>query len=116
MAKVHRDRLDAGRQLARALLQYRESDAVVIGLARGGIVVGYAVAEALHLPLRPLVVRKIGAPAQPELAIGAVSETGTSWIDHKLADQVGATTSYVEREMRRKLVEAQRAQGAICQR
>jgi putative phosphoribosyl transferase len=110
MKEQYVDRLDAGRRLARALAQYRDSDAVVIGLARGGIVVAYAVSEALHLPLQALVVRKVGAPNQPELAIGAVSEIGTSWLDHKLMGEVGATASYAEEEVGRKLVEAKERQ------
>jgi putative phosphoribosyl transferase len=100
------DRLDAGRQLADALRAYRDADAIVLGLARGGIVVGFAVAEALHLSLQALVVRKIGAPFQPELAIGAVSETGTSCIDHDIVRRLHASDEYVEKEVARKRTEA----------
>ena len=72
--KIFTNREQAGRELARRL--HREvncKDAIVLALPRGGVPVGYAVAEALRLPLDVLVVRKLGAPAQPELAMGAIA-------------------------------------------
>ena len=71
-----RDRRDAGRQLAAALDRYRGADVVVLGLPRGGVLVGYEVALGLGAPLDVIVVRKLGLPAQPELAMGAVGEGG----------------------------------------
>ena len=68
-----RDRHDAGHALAEKLEHLRGEDVVVVGLARGGVVVAYEVAHALEVPLDVLVVRKIGLPWQPELAIGAVA-------------------------------------------
>ena len=68
------DRRAAGQQLARAL--HPQPDSVVLGIARGGVVVAAAVAEALQLPLDVLVIRKVGHPLQPELALGAVSAHG----------------------------------------
>ncbi|MHB1005155.1 MAG: phosphoribosyltransferase [Chloroflexota bacterium] len=73
---LFKDRLDAGRQLAQALARYRGVDAWVLALPRGGVVVGYEVAVALALPLDVIITRKIGAPGNPEYAIGAVCETG----------------------------------------
>lgn len=70
------DREDAGRRLARALEAYRSEDVVVLGLPRGGVPVAAAVAEALAAPLDVLVVRKLGVPGMPELALGAVGEEG----------------------------------------
>ena len=70
------DRADAGRQLARRLDHLRGRDVVVLGLPRGGVVVAAEVARALQAPLDVLVVRKLGHPAQPELAIGALGEEG----------------------------------------
>jgi putative phosphoribosyl transferase len=87
-----RDRLAAGEQLATALQEYRGSNSVVLGMARGGVAVGYAVAKSLDLALEALVVRKLGAPQNPELAIGAVSETGALWLDQNLV-QVASTSS-----------------------
>lgn len=71
------DRTDAGRQLAGALGHLRGQDAVVLGLPRGGVPVAYEVAVALDAPLDVIVVRKLGFPGRPELAMGAVGEDGT---------------------------------------
>lgn len=70
------DRTDAGKQLAAALAGYAGKDCVVLALPRGGIPVAAEIAFALHAPLDVLLVRKIGAPQQPELAIGAVVDGG----------------------------------------
>jgi len=66
------DRADAGRQLASRLENYRGADLLVLGLPRGGVVVAVEVARTLGAELDVVVVRKIGAPRQPELALGAV--------------------------------------------
>lgn len=66
------DRADAGRRLAEALASYKDRKPVVLALPRGGVPVAAIVAEALHAPLDLLLVRKIGVPFQPELAMGAV--------------------------------------------
>jgi predicted phosphoribosyltransferase len=71
-----RDRADAGRQLSGLLADLRGPDTVVLGLPRGGIPVGYEIARALGAPLDVILVRKIGLPAQPELAMGAIGEDG----------------------------------------
>lgn len=104
------DRLDAGKALARALEEYRNSEAVVLGMARGGVEVGYAVAETLGLALEALVVRKLGAPKNPELAIGAVSETGALWLDHTTVAKTGASEEYIRREIAEQVAEAKRRQ------
>lgn len=108
------DRLAAGRELARHLARYRGSDSVVLGLARGGVIVGAAAAEALDLPLLALVVRKLGAPQNPELAIGAVSETGDRWLDQGLVQATGATQAYIDRETEQQVAEARRRQQAYA--
>jgi len=69
-----RDRADAGAALAAHLLGYRERGPIVIGLPRGGVVVAAEVAAALDAPLDIAIVRKVGAPGNPELAVGAVGE------------------------------------------
>jgi len=71
------DRIDAGKRLAENLTRYRDNDAVVLALPRGGVVVGYEIAMALHLPLDIVVTRKIGHPSNPEYAICAVDALGT---------------------------------------
>jgi len=70
------DRREAGRQLAQSLRRYRGPDTVVLGLPRGGVPVAAEVAAALGAPLDVIVVRKLGVPYQPELAMGAVGEGG----------------------------------------
>ncbi len=71
-----RDRVDAGRQLGRALLHYSDAKPIVLALPRGGVTVAAEVASALHAQLDILLVRKIGVPMQPELALGAVVDGG----------------------------------------
>lgn len=71
--QIFRDRREAGRVLARLLEHYRnDPDVVVLGLARGGVPVAWEVAAALDAPLDTLIVRKLGAPGNPEFAIGAL--------------------------------------------
>jgi putative phosphoribosyl transferase len=70
------DRSDAGRRLAQALLVYRDRQPVILALLRGGVPVAAQVAAALDAPLDLILVRKIGAPMQPELAMGAVADGG----------------------------------------
>src|SRR6185295_9985023 len=66
------DRRDAGRRLAAALMAYRDQHPLVLALPRGGVPVAFEVAQALGAELDVLLVRKIGAPGQPELGLGAV--------------------------------------------
>jgi putative phosphoribosyl transferase len=74
------DRTDAGRQLARALTAYRDKKPVILALPRGGVTVAAEVASALAAPLDLVLVRKIGVPQQPELAMGAVVDGGAPLI------------------------------------
>jgi putative phosphoribosyl transferase len=71
-----KNRSDAGRKLARALASYKEQQPVILALPRGGVPVAVEVAAALNVPLDLILVRKIGVPFQPELAMGAVVEGG----------------------------------------
>jgi putative phosphoribosyl transferase len=73
---MFQDRADAGRRLARELDAYRDADPVVLGLPRGGVPVAFEVARELDAPLDVILVRKLGVPSQPELALGAVGEDG----------------------------------------
>src|SRR3954447_17629698 len=79
---VFADRVDAGRQLAARLQHLRGEDVVVLGLPRGGVPVAAEVASALGAPLDVILVRKVGVPSQPELAMGAIGE-GDVRIVHK---------------------------------
>ncbi len=82
------DRRDAGRELAGRLSEFAEKQPVVLGLARGGVPVAYEVAQALGAPLDVLVVRKIGAPGNPEYGIGAVAEGGVRVLNHEAIRQL----------------------------
>ncbi|HET9647955.1 MAG TPA: phosphoribosyltransferase family protein [Microlunatus sp.] len=78
------DRIDAGRQLAARLGSYAGEDVVVVGLPRGGVPVAAEVAAALNAPLDVIVVRKLGLPFQPELAMGAIGEDGVRVLDQSV--------------------------------
>jgi putative phosphoribosyl transferase len=78
---VFADRADAGRRLARELEAVRGQDVVVLGLPRGGVPVAFEVAAALGAPLDVIVVRKLGLPFRPELAMGAIGEGGVRVLD-----------------------------------
>jgi predicted phosphoribosyltransferase len=84
--RYFRDRDDAGQQLAQALTAYRQPETVVLGLARGGVTVATQVAASLDLPLLALVVRKVGHPLQPEVALGAIAPAGTIVMNIRTAD------------------------------
>jgi putative phosphoribosyl transferase len=101
------DRQDAGRQLAKALKEYADAkETLVIALPRGGVVVGYEVAQALHLPLDIVCPRKIGAPFNPELAIGAITETGEAILSQDLVQSFRIPESYLKEAMEREKKEA----------
>lgn len=92
---MFKDRIDAGQKLTIKLERYRGSDAVVLALPRGGVVLGYEIASVLKLPLDIVVARKIGHPDSPEYAIAAVDDVGNilrnekeiSLVDKKWLDQ-----------------------------
>lgn len=87
--RVFRDRCAAGRELAAALVPLGLENPIVLGLPRGGVPVAYEVAHLLSAPLDVLVVRKVGAPDQPELAIGAVGAAGVVVADEATMALVG---------------------------
>ncbi len=77
-----RNREEAGRRLVEPLLQYRnDSTAIILALPRGGVAVGYQLSLGLRLPLDVFIARKLGAPDNPEYALGAVGETGTIYLN-----------------------------------
>ncbi len=105
-----KDRQDAGRQLADRLLRYKDERPVVLALPRGGVPIGYEIAVALDAPLDIVVVRKLGAPGQPELAIGAVvdGDTPQSVLNQDLVRLLGVSEEYLGREVDRQLREIRR--------
>jgi predicted phosphoribosyltransferase len=96
-ARLFADRADAGIQLAAQLGHLRVQNPVVIGLARGGMPVASEVARRLGADLDVLVVRKLGAPGQPELAIGALAADGTYYLNRELVLQLGVSDAAIER-------------------
>jgi len=92
------DRVDAGKRLASALKEFAGKDAVVLAIPRGGVVVGFEIAKALNLPLDVIIPRKVGAPDNPELAIGAMTEDGTIILDKQLVSYLGVSESYIKTE------------------
>lgn len=107
---MFRDRQDAGRQLAGRLLRYRDERPVVLALPRGGVPVGYEVADALAAPLDIVIVRKLGAPEQPELGIGAVvdGDDPQAILNPELVRLLGVSEEYLSRELERQLEEIRR--------
>lgn len=88
---IFADRVEAGVRLAQALDCFRGPDVVVLGLPRGGVPVARQVADALGVPLDVVVVRKLGAPSHPELAMGAIGEGGVRVVSPDIVRSVGAT-------------------------
>ncbi|MGE0060289.1 MAG: alpha/beta fold hydrolase [Dehalococcoidia bacterium] len=105
---LYRDRKDAGQRLAAALTERGIHHPLVLGIPRGGIPVAVEVARALDGELAAVVARKLGAPGYPELAIGAVTANGASYINGGVALAVGADQRYIEAERQRQVEEAKR--------
>lgn len=109
--RVFPDRRAAGKLLARALAHYAgREDVVVLGLPRGGVPVAAEVAQSLGAPLDVLIVRKLGAPGQEELAIGAIAEGGVRVLNREMVANLGLTRDEIdelarreERELRRRV-------------
>ena len=110
-----RDRTDAGRQLADLLTGYAAESPLVLGLPRGGIPVANEVARKLGAPLDVWVVRKVGAPGQPELGLGAVAEGGALFLDREMMRSLGFSETEVmqtaEREAREVVARITRFRG-----
>jgi len=85
------DRHDAGERLARALEDLYAQEGVVLAIPRGGVVVGSVLARSLAWPLDLIIPRKIGAPQNPELAVGAVAQDGSAVFDRRLLGRLGLT-------------------------
>ncbi|MCL2359800.1 phosphoribosyltransferase [Candidatus Bathycorpusculum sp.] len=102
------DRVDAGKRLAAALAHFRGRDGVVLAIPRGGVVVGYQIADALNLPLDVIIPHKLGAPNNPELAIGAITEDGTTVLDNNVINYLAINNQYIQEESKRQEEEIQR--------
>lgn len=96
---VFQNRTQAGRLMAQKLKKYKNKKVVVLGIPRGGIITGKQLSEFLHCPLDVIVTKKIGAPGNPELAIGAVGAIGEPVINEELAERVGADEKYLKSQI-----------------
>ncbi|HEV2128428.1 MAG TPA: phosphoribosyltransferase [Thermomicrobiales bacterium] len=94
---LFRDRIDAGEQLAEQLTTWAGHDPLVLGLPRGGVPVAAEVARRLGAELDVLVARKVGAPRQPELAMGAVTADGGVYLDTHIVDHLRVPADTLER-------------------
>ena len=103
-----RDRVDAGRRLAKLVADLQLDNPVVLGLPRGGVVVAEPVAAALGAPLDVLVVRKIGAPGHPELAVGALAEGGEPVFEERVLRRLGLVPADVAATVERERAELAR--------
>ena len=108
---MFRDRLDAGRRLAAKLEHLEGEDLVVLGLPRGGVPVAFEVAQALGAPLDVIVVRKLGVPFQPELAMGAIGEDGVLVLQRDVVRMAGIGERELAAVERRERAELERRAG-----
>ena len=106
---LFQDRREAGRKLGAALGKFAGMDTVVLALPRGGVPVGFEVAQALHAPLDVFVVRKLGVPGQEELAMGAIASGGVRVLNRTIIDglaiapeQIAAVAAREQRELERR--------------
>lgn len=103
-----RDRVDAGRRLAKKLANLADSDPLILGLPRGGVVVAAEIARMLGAELDVLVVRKLGAPFQRELGIGAVAPGGIRYVDEPRIAELGVTPQQIDEVAEHELREVDR--------
>ncbi|MCG3205899.1 MAG: putative phosphoribosyl transferase [Elusimicrobia bacterium] len=104
---MFRNRSEAGRKLAQRLSSYRDENPVIVALPRGGVPIGYEVAQHMSAPLDVLIVRKIGYPGQPELAIGAIAdgEKGEVVMNNGMVGETEIPPNYIKEEIATKLKE-----------
>jgi putative phosphoribosyl transferase len=111
MDRVFADRRHAGRELAAALVarpDLRRNDEVVLALPRGGVPVAFEIAVALDAPLGVFVVRKLGVPGQPELAMGAIASGGVRILNDDLIRQLGISDAAIARVVKAEMGELER--------
>jgi putative phosphoribosyl transferase len=108
MWHMFRDRQDAGQQLASLIEERGYERPVILGIPRGGVPVAAEIAKVLDADLGVVVARKLGAPMQPELAIGAITANGASYINQELVSAIGIDDHYLQAVRAREAAEAQR--------
>ncbi len=111
--KLFKNRVTAGKHLAKHLTQYKNhKDTLVFGMARGGVPVAYQVAKALSLPLDVCIVRKLGVPENPELAMGAIASDDVQVLDNKLIQRLGISQNQVKKIYKQEKKELARRERA----
>ncbi len=110
--QAFRDRKEAGRKLADELAGYAGEDVVVLGLPRGGVPVGYEVARRLGAPLDVFLVRKLGTPGQPELAMGAIATGGVRVMNDEVVGSLRVSQEQIEEVAERERRELRRREEA----
>lgn len=99
------DRKSAGVLLAKHLQEFVDKFALVLGIPRGGVIIAGEIAKALNADLDVILTRKLGAPYNPELAIGAISEDGNLYVNKRLATAVGADKDFIAHEKEHQMAE-----------
>jgi putative phosphoribosyl transferase len=113
MIRSFRDRAHAGQLLAQRLARYRDaSDTTIMALPRGGVVVAAEIASALHLPMDVCIVRKLGVPWQPELAMGAIAAGGVEVLHRDVISDLGVSMEDIDRELAAEREELERREHA----
>lgn len=113
--KMFTDRRDAGRRLAEALEKYKGSDGVILGIPRGGVVVADEVASFINFPLSLIIPRKIGAPGNPELAIGATAGGDRIVLNREVIRALNVSDDYIKEAATRENVEIKRREQEYLQ-
>ena len=112
MNDIFLNRTDAGKRLGLALMNYAgRDDVVVLALPRGGVPVGYEVAKALRCPLDVLIVRKLGAPYNPELAMGAIASGDALYVNETVVRALHVTDKQFADTLARERVELERRES-----
>ena len=110
------DRNEAGLFLAKSLAAFhKDPNAIVVGLARGGVVLAYEIAKALSLAMHIVVPRKIGAPGNHELAIGSIMENGEGVFNAPLIQMLGVSQEYIATEVKKEMAVAKKRQALYQQ-
>jgi predicted phosphoribosyltransferase len=108
-----RNRVEAGLLLVKELLNLKGQNAVVLGVPRGGIVIAEVVARGIDADLDIVLSRKLGAPGQSELAVGALAENGDVFLNQRVVDDLSVSGYYIEQEKARQAIEIQRRSRLI---
>ncbi len=106
--ELFKDRKEAGKKLATKLKRFSEKEVIVLAIPRGGVVVGYEIAKEIHASLDIVVPRKLRAPNQPELAIGAITEDGTVILEEEIVNSLNVSNDYIKMESQRQKSEIDR--------